>query len=198
MAVLIGLMAVLLIVIFVGFLNHFRIMYFEDGESNDPDVRAVSAWCIAPDVAGDRSAVRHGALVAAGILGSLSGDRRSPWRFGCDGADAMNGTHARTLSPDDLRIAAEALLGAGGRIQFAYAWSPAEGQVEVRYVASVPDQRDFEMWVVKDARELPSLAAIFPLARLVRAGNDGPERAQVHRSSRALSAGPAKTAGSRS
>ena len=46
--ILIGLMAVLLIVIFVGFLNQFRIMYFEDGESNDPDVRAVTPWMIAP------------------------------------------------------------------------------------------------------------------------------------------------------
>jgi hydrogenase-4 component F len=44
----IGLMAILLIVIFVGFLNQFRIMYFEDGESNDPDVRAVTPWMIAP------------------------------------------------------------------------------------------------------------------------------------------------------
>ena len=74
----------------------------------------------------------------------------------------MIGTRARTLSPDDLRSAAEALLAAGGRVRFAYAWSPAEGEVEVRYIASVPDQRDFEMWVVKGFRELPSLAAIFP------------------------------------
>ncbi len=74
----------------------------------------------------------------------------------------MIGTEARTLSPGDLQSAAEALLGAGGRVRFAYAWSPAEGQVDVRYIASVPDRRDFEMWVVKDARELPSLAEIFP------------------------------------
>ncbi len=46
--VLIGLMAVLLIVIFVGFLNQVRIMYFEVGESNDPDVGAVTPWMIAP------------------------------------------------------------------------------------------------------------------------------------------------------
>ena len=74
----------------------------------------------------------------------------------------MIGTEARTLSPGDLQSAAEALLGAGGRVRFAYAWSPAEGQVDVRYIASVPDRRDFEMWVVKSARELPSLAEIFP------------------------------------
>ena len=74
----------------------------------------------------------------------------------------MIGTRARTLSPDELRPAAEAMLAAGGRVRFAYAWSPAEGEVEARYVASVPDRRDFEMWVVRSARELPSLAAIFP------------------------------------
>jgi len=74
----------------------------------------------------------------------------------------MIGTRAQTLSPDDLQSAAEALSAAGGRVRFAYAWSPAEGQVEVRYIATVPDQRDFEMWVVKGARELPSLAAIYP------------------------------------
>ena len=46
--VLIGLMAVLLIVIFVGFLNQFRIMVFEDGKPCDPDVRAVTPLMIAP------------------------------------------------------------------------------------------------------------------------------------------------------
>ena len=74
----------------------------------------------------------------------------------------MIGTRAQTLSPDALQPAAEALLDAGGRVRFAYAWSPAEGEVEVRYVSSVPERRDFDMWVVKDAHELPSLAAIFP------------------------------------
>ena len=74
----------------------------------------------------------------------------------------MIGTQAQTLSPDELQSAAEALLAAGGRIRCAYAWSPAEGQVEVRYIATVPDQRDFEMWVVKGAVELPSLAGTFP------------------------------------
>lgn len=46
---LVALMAVLLIVIFVGFLNHFKKMYFD--ESRIPDVTSVSpvsAWCIVP------------------------------------------------------------------------------------------------------------------------------------------------------
>jgi len=45
---LVGLFVVLLIVIFVGFLNQFRIMYFEDGVSKEPDARAVTPWIIAP------------------------------------------------------------------------------------------------------------------------------------------------------
>jgi hydrogenase-4 component F len=45
---LIALMAVLLIVIFVGFLNHFRTMYFENGETDDRKVSPVSAWCVLP------------------------------------------------------------------------------------------------------------------------------------------------------
>ncbi len=40
-------MAALLIVIFIGFLNHFRGMYFGDAESDASPLK-VSAWCIAP------------------------------------------------------------------------------------------------------------------------------------------------------
>jgi len=73
----------------------------------------------------------------------------------------MIGTQARTLAPDELQPAAQDLLAAGGRVRFAYAWSP-DGVVEVRYIASIPDRRVFESWVVKGFRELPSLAAVFP------------------------------------
>jgi len=45
---LVGLMAVLLIVIFAGFLNHFRTMYFEDGHRGPKKAAPISAWCIAP------------------------------------------------------------------------------------------------------------------------------------------------------
>lgn len=42
-------MALLLIVIFIGFLNHFRVMYFEGEPSRPAEVSArLSAWCIAP------------------------------------------------------------------------------------------------------------------------------------------------------
>ena len=45
---LVGLIAILLIVIFVGFLNHFRGMYFEDGHSEGKTMPPISAWCVAP------------------------------------------------------------------------------------------------------------------------------------------------------
>ena len=45
---LVGLMAVLLIVIFVGFLNHFRVMYFEDSRRERKAMPPISAWCVAP------------------------------------------------------------------------------------------------------------------------------------------------------
>jgi hydrogenase-4 component F len=41
-------MIVLLIVIFIGFLNHFRAMYFADGAGGQDRPRKVSAWCTAP------------------------------------------------------------------------------------------------------------------------------------------------------
>ncbi len=45
---LIALMAILLIVIFIGFLNHFRTMYFENGAMGDRKVVPISGWCIVP------------------------------------------------------------------------------------------------------------------------------------------------------
>jgi hydrogenase-4 component F len=44
----VGLIAVLLIVIFVGFLNHFRAMYFEDSHRAPKKAAPISAWCVAP------------------------------------------------------------------------------------------------------------------------------------------------------
>jgi hydrogenase-4 component F len=41
-------MVVLLIVIFIGFLNHFRAMYFNAGTASDKSPTPVSRWCVAP------------------------------------------------------------------------------------------------------------------------------------------------------
>jgi formate hydrogenlyase subunit 5 len=75
----------------------------------------------------------------------------------------MNGVLIKQVSPDNLQENAEALRLSGGRMQFAYAWSPAGREAEVRYVSSIPAQREFEMWIVPGVRELPSLAPILPL-----------------------------------
>jgi len=42
-------MAVLLIIVFIGFLNHFRIMYYEPA-AETPAPRPVSLWCVIPMV----------------------------------------------------------------------------------------------------------------------------------------------------
>jgi hydrogenase-4 component F len=40
--------AVLLIVIFIGFLNHFRAMYFNSPSDSADRAAVISAWCVAP------------------------------------------------------------------------------------------------------------------------------------------------------
>ncbi len=75
----------------------------------------------------------------------------------------MNGTRMKTVTVETLASEAQALREAGGRMQFAYAWLPPGGDVEVRYVCAIPHQREFETWVLPSAREIPSLARIWPL-----------------------------------
>jgi len=63
-------MAVLLIVIFVGFLNHFRVMYFAPDDRIAAPVRPVSAWCVLP---------MWGALIPLLVLGLWWPE--SVWRY---------------------------------------------------------------------------------------------------------------------
>ena len=44
----VAVMLVLLIVIFIGFLNHFRLMYFDDRGPTPRPVDPLSAWCVVP------------------------------------------------------------------------------------------------------------------------------------------------------
>ena len=74
----------------------------------------------------------------------------------------MIGTRPKQILPKELRPYAETLHASGNRLQFAYAWSATDGP-EVRYISSVPNQRDFDMMVVSGHRELPSLTPIIPL-----------------------------------
>jgi hydrogenase-4 component F len=45
---LVALIAVLLIVIFIGFLNHFVYMYFDELHGKPGKMAAISAWCVVP------------------------------------------------------------------------------------------------------------------------------------------------------
>lgn len=75
----------------------------------------------------------------------------------------MIGAQIKRLTRGQLQEAAKTLQTSGGRMQFAYAWSPRGQEPEVRYVSSNSKQADFEIWIVSDARELPSLAPTLPL-----------------------------------
>ena len=74
----------------------------------------------------------------------------------------MNGARTRSVTAETLASEAQKLRDAGGRIRFAYAWSPNNDEVELRYLVAVPDQRDFDMWTLKAARNVPSLARTWP------------------------------------
>lgn len=74
----------------------------------------------------------------------------------------MNGMRIKPLEASKLHAAAKALYKAGGRVQFAYAWSPHGSGIEVRYICAVPDQQDFDVWTVAGC-SLPSLAPVVPL-----------------------------------
>ena len=75
----------------------------------------------------------------------------------------MKGARIKPVTTATLANEAQALRKSGGRMQFAYAWSPDGGNAEVRYAAALPGQRDFEMWVLKSEGTIPSLARIWPL-----------------------------------
>ncbi len=75
----------------------------------------------------------------------------------------MMGTHIRDLEPAGLKAAAEAFRAAGGRLQFAYAWTTPAGAPEARYVSAFPGRPQFETWRVTGHRTLPSLTPILPL-----------------------------------
>ena len=74
----------------------------------------------------------------------------------------MNGARTKSVTAETLASEAQKLRDAGGRIRFAYAWSPNNDEVELRYLVAVPNQRDFEMWTLKAAHNVPSLARTWP------------------------------------
>ena len=76
----------------------------------------------------------------------------------------MRNCELATLPTEKLQEATGHLLAQGGRMQVAYAWFPAQGSAQLRYIATVPGQRAFSAWSVDlGADPIPSLAGQCPL-----------------------------------
>ena len=75
----------------------------------------------------------------------------------------MKGARIKSVMAEMLTIEARKLRESGGRMQFAYAWTPHGGDSEIRYATALPGQPEFEIWVLKSADIVPSLAQIWPL-----------------------------------
>lgn len=71
--------------------------------------------------------------------------------------------HATTLSANEIKNAAAALRDKGGRMQMVYAWHPAPGRTELRYVASPAAKQPFAIWRYEASGAVPSLAQTWPL-----------------------------------
>jgi formate hydrogenlyase subunit 5 len=76
---------------------------------------------------------------------------------------AVAGVETAAIEPADLPAAVGELLCGGGRMQMAYAWHPAPGRTELRYLASRERFEDFFMWRCVPRGAVPSLAMISPL-----------------------------------
>lgn len=85
---LIALMAILLIIIFVGFLNHFRSMYFEDGETVPTKVAPIGLWFLLP---------MWFALVPLFVMGLWWPD--ALWQHFQNIAHALDATHLAGSTP---------------------------------------------------------------------------------------------------
>ncbi len=67
------------------------------------------------------------------------------------------------IEPADLPAAVDELTRAGGRMQFAYAWHPQPGQIELRYVADLPERKGLRIWRTRPGGAMPSAANASPL-----------------------------------
>jgi formate hydrogenlyase subunit 5 len=69
----------------------------------------------------------------------------------------------KTLRPSELREAATRLRESDGRLQMTYAWYPEPNRIELRYVATEANQRNFSTWRCEPEGPVPSLSGIWPL-----------------------------------
>ncbi len=63
----------------------------------------------------------------------------------------------------ELPAAVAALTRSGGRMQFAYAWYPHPGSIELRYVADRPERKGLQIWLTRPVGAMPSAAGASPL-----------------------------------
>ncbi|HEY1258944.1 MAG TPA: NADH-quinone oxidoreductase subunit C [Stellaceae bacterium] len=78
--------------------------------------------------------------------------------------EAAGATEIVPLAPEELPAAVAELIRGGGRMQMAYAWHAAPGHIELRYLASRRQGKDFFMWRCSPrGGRVPSVAAVSPL-----------------------------------
>lgn len=75
----------------------------------------------------------------------------------------MRGCELISIEPGDLPEAVRHLIASGGRMQMVYAWRPASGPLELRYLASRAAKQEFLVWRCIPEGPVPSLARISPL-----------------------------------
>ena len=151
-------MVVLLIVIFIGFLNHFRAMYFNSDRAVRRAAGAGEPLVRGADVARTGAADRVRRVVAERSVESFHGG--SPYS---GGSNPMTLPQTTSLRPAQLKDATTDLLGSGGRMQMAYAWYPEPHRLELRYTASPAGAAPFAIWRCDASEPVPSLAGISPL-----------------------------------
>ncbi|MGH7065922.1 MAG: NADH-quinone oxidoreductase subunit C, partial [Stellaceae bacterium] len=78
-------------------------------------------------------------------------------------AGAITPVEPIAIEPDELPAAIGNVLQDGGRMQMAYARHIGPGLVELRYLGSRGEQRDFFMWRCTAGGPVPSVAPICPL-----------------------------------
>lgn len=76
----------------------------------------------------------------------------------------MKGIERIDIAAADLPGAAAELIAQGGRMQFAYAWYPEPGGIELRYLADRPRREGFVLWCVRPRNGLmPTLTGPSPM-----------------------------------
>ena len=75
----------------------------------------------------------------------------------------MSVAQQTSLPTDQLHAAATRLRDTDGRLQMVYAWYPEPDRIELRYIATEAEQREFAVWRCVPAGPVPSLADVWPL-----------------------------------